>query len=288
MSPNIIAFGFKGLPLVHISENYKGTEQSSLRSKVKKSFLKYGNVRNLYINLDTGNGHVFIDISSSTSEEKSSIYKLRDTIFDSPMGMIKISWEQPLHNMKSDFERFLPYKSWLFNHHDGTYAEIKARHDEKLKIDQTIDMLQYQNYLQEVEFEGEQEQWGLQCGIDEILTSCSPEYLEYENTIIENRKRKYDEALIIPYEDFESSDDEDFEDYELVESFSPVSGKTNFSIEEVSEHIRMLGVTTGKTELSIKELTHYFGQKREYKKIIKQKNVLSSTDLEVEFPKLSL
>lgn len=262
-------FGFKGLP--HVSDNYQGDKYLSSRYKIKKVFEKLGNVKKLYVDMNTGAGKVTIE-----NGENEDIVKIVTAICNSPMRMIKFSWEQPILEMKSDKEWLLPYKAWLLEDVDGSYSEIKDRCQPKLDFDEMVHTLEYQKHLEDTELEDLWDEWEFQCEIDEILTTCHLDFEEDE--YIESRKRTFDSMVL----EFDSEDEDSDVEYELVESFTPVSGKTNFTIEEICEHIRVLGATQGKDQLSINELTQYFGQKREYKKV--PKNI----DLESDFPKLSL
>ena len=260
-------FGFKGLP--HISEKYEGDKYLSSRYKIKKAFEKLGDIKKLYIDMNTGSGRVTIE--NITNQDN---VKIVTAICNSPMRMIKFSWEQPILEMKSDKEWLLPYKAWLFLDVDGSYTEIKQRCQKKLDFEQMIHTLEYEKYLDDTELEDEMNEWELQCQMDEILTSCHLDFEEDE--IKKSRKRSYDTMIV----DFDSEDESD-DEYELVESFTPVSGKTDFTIEEICEHIRVLAITKGTNDLSVKQLTEYFGQKREFKKV-------SKSDLDTMFPKLSL
>ena len=151
----------------------------------------------------------------------------------------------------------MPYKAWLFLDDERSYEGLKEKTRMRLEFEKALD---YDDYLNR-EFEDEYEQWLLEQEIDEVLTNAYPDFEEDEEREDNERKRKY----IINFED--SEDEEEEEAYELVETFTPVSGKSNFTIQEICEHIRMLAVCNGKNELSVSELTEYFGQKREYKKV---------------------
>ena len=258
-----VAFGFKGIP--HISPRYKGDNYLAARSKMKKIFQQLGDVKKLYVNMDTGSGRV--EIVSNDNLDLLNVVKM---ICNSPMRMIKFSWETPILEMKTEQDWLHPYKTWLFLDAEGTYEEIHSKSKKILDFQQMIHELEFQ----EREFEDQCEEWALQCELDEVLTSCYPEW--DEEIILETNKRTHD--MIIHFD----TDNEDSEDeYDLIETFTPVCGKTDFTIQEICEHIRMLGATRGKMELSISELTQYFGQKREYKRVPKN-------NLDALFPKLSL
>lgn len=258
-------FNFKGLP--HISANYGGDKYVASRYKMKKAFEKLGSVKKLYVDMNTGSGKVTIE-----NGENGDIVKVVEAICNSPTRMMKISWEQSFLKQESEQEWLLPYKAWLFLDVDGSFSEIKERCQERLDFEQMIHTLEYQKHLDETEFDDFCEEWLLQCELDEVLTSC---YADTEDEVQESKKRTF-ETMILDFDsDDEDSDDEDSDDetqteYQLVETFTPVSGKTDFTIEEICEHIRMLSVTGGKTELSVDKLTEYFGQKREYKKVPKR------------------
>jgi hypothetical protein len=245
----IIAFKFKGLP--YLSENYKGDKYAATRGKIKGVFSKIADVKKLYVNMDAGFGRVELDTTNYQE-----ITKLVVAITKSPMKMIKFSWESPILEMKSEHEKYLPYKAWLFLDDERSYEGLQEKTRMRLEFEKALD---YDDYLNR-EFEDEYEQWLLEQEIDEVLTNAYPDFEEDEEMEDNERKRKY----II---NFEESDDEEEEAYELVETFTPVSGKSNFTIQEICEHIRMLAVCNGKNELSVSELTEYFGQKREYKKV---------------------
>ena len=302
MNSATVTFGFKGLP--YISQNYEGEKSFSQRAKVKRAFQKFGEIKRLYIDSNTGCGNVRIEVSS-LPEVETLASKVIEAIGNSPLGMIKISWEQEFLDTTPEKDCFLPYKSWLFMNEQGSFSEIKAIHQEKLDFEQMVHQLEYEKYLDDMEVENLWDEWILQCEIDEVLTSACPDWDEDE--IIKTNKRKYDEALVIPYEDFESSDEESDSEYELIETFTPVSGKTNFTIQEICEHIRLLAAASGQTSLSIDELVHHFGEKREYKRVplVNDKNDYlpahrrdapsfvnnvsdAVIDLEKEFPKLGL
>jgi hypothetical protein len=267
---NIVNLGFSGIP--YVSENYKGEKHFSERAKAKRSFQKIGEIKRLYIDANTGSGNVSLDISSSIGSGfvDTEICKIINAISNSPMGMIKFSWEQPFLGTKPEKDCFLPYKSWLFQHYDGSHSEIKARHQEKLDFEQMIHTLEYKKHLEETELKDLWDEWELRCEMDDILTSSIPDYIEIENAVIQSKKRSFDTMILEFDSDDDDSDDETQAEYQLVETFTPVSGKTDFTIEEICEHIRMLSVTGGKTELSVDKLTEYFGQKREYKKVPKR------------------
>jgi len=274
MTSSTVAFGFNGLP--HISKNYKGDKYLASRNKIKKVFGKLGKVVKVYVNMDTGCGQIVVE-----NENNSDIFKIVKAICDSPTRMLKFSWESPVLEMKTESTWLQPYKTWLFLGVDGTYSDISEKCKEKLDFEQMVHVLEYKQFSENMHFESLQEEWMLEQEIDEILTNCSPYLEEYEN--VEPKKRKHD--MIIDLDDDDHSDDSD-DEYELVETFSPVSGKSNFSIEEICEHIRMLGVTQSKNVLSIQELTRYFGQKREYKRVSKRS--VKTESLESEFPKCEI
>lgn len=245
----IVAFKFKGLP--YLSENYKGDKYSATRGKIKGIFSKIGGVKKLYVNMDAGFGRVELDTTNYQE-----ITKLVVSIMKSPIRMIKFSWESPILEMKSEHERYLPHKAWLFLDSEKSYEELLEKSRIKLEFEKAMD---YDEYLNR-DFEDECEQWLLEQEIDEVLTNAYP---DFEEDIKEEDEKK-DKYII----DFEYSEDEEEEEaYELVETFTPVSGKTNFTIQEICEHIRMLAVCNGKDDLNVRELTEYFGQKREYKKV---------------------
>ena len=75
-------FGFKGLP--HISDKYQGDKYLASRHKIKKIFEKVGNVKSLYVDMNTGGGRVTIEASGND-------IKIIEAICNSPMGMIKNS-----------------------------------------------------------------------------------------------------------------------------------------------------------------------------------------------------
>ena len=283
-------FNFKGLP--HISANYGGDKYVASRYKMKKAFEKLGSVKKLYVDMNTGSGKVTIE-----NGENGDIVKVVEAICNSPTRMMKISWEQSFLKQESEQEWLLPYKAWLFLDVDGSFSEIKERCQERLDFEQMIHTLEYQKHLDETEFDDFCEEWLLQCELDEVLTSC---YADTEDEVQESKKRTF-ETMILDFDsDDEDSDDETQTEYQLVETFTPVSGKIDFTIEEICEHIRMLSATSGKTELSVENLTEYFGQKREYKKVPLPTHrhddgpeppvVEDNTEefLNLEFPKLAL
>lgn len=283
-------FNFKGLP--HISANYGGDKYVASRYKMKKAFEKLGSVKKLYVDMNTGSGKVTIE-----NGENGDIVKVVEAICNSPTRMMKISWEQSFLKQESEQEWLLPYKAWLFLDVDGSFSEIKERCQERLDFEQMIHTLEYQKHLDETEFDDFCEEWLLQCELDEVLTSC---YADTEDEVQESKKRTF-ETMILDFDsDDEDSDDETQTEYQLVETFTPVSGKSDFTIEEICEHIRMLSATSGKTELSVENLTEYFGQRREYKKVPLPTHrqddvpeppfVEDNTEefLNLEFPKLAL
>ena len=263
------SFGFKGLP--HVSDNYKGDRYSATRYKIKKNLSKLGKVKKLYIDLNTGSGMFTLE-----NDKNPEIMNIVTAICNSPSRMIKFSWELPILKMKSEQDWLLPYKSWLFLNVEGSYTDIMNTCKDSLEQEQQKCTEEYLQYLDDNELEGLWNEWELQCQMDEILTTCHLDFQEDE--YMESNKRSFETMIL----EFDSEDeDSDDEEYDLVETFVPVSGKTEFTIQEICEHIRVLGACRGKDALTIKELTEYFGQKREYKKVPK-------TKLEVEIPKLSL
>lgn len=263
------SFGFKGLP--HVSDNYKGDRYSATRYKIKKNLSKLGKVKKLYIDLNTGSGMFTLE-----NDKNPEIMNIVTAICNSPSRMIKFSWEMPILKMKSEQDWLLPYKSWLFLNVEGSYTDIINTCKDSLEQEQQKCTEEYLQYLDDNELEGLWNEWELQCQMDEILTTCHLDFQEDE--YMESNKRSFETMIL----EFDSEDeDSDDEEYDLVETFVPVSGKTEFTIQEICEHIRVLGACRGKDALTIKELTEYFGQKREYKKVPK-------TDLDVVFPKLSL
>jgi len=139
----IFSLGFEGLP--YISPGYEGDKNVAMRAKIKNSLSTIGTIKKLFIDENKNNGRVLLDIDNKN--------KVISIINDSPLKMLKFSWEQPILKMKSEKPLFSPHKAWLFLEVGGTVEKTEEILLFYQKKEELISLIEYEDYLLKNDFE---------------------------------------------------------------------------------------------------------------------------------------
>ena len=139
----IFSLGFEGLP--YISPGYGGDKNVAMRAKIKNSLSTIGTIKKLFIDENKNNGRVLLDIDNKN--------KVISIINDSPLKMLKFSWEQPILKMKSEKPLFSSHKAWLFLEVGGTVEKTEEILLFYQKKEELISLIEYEDYLLKNDFE---------------------------------------------------------------------------------------------------------------------------------------
>lgn len=139
----IFSLGFEGLP--YISPKYGGDKNVAMRAKIKNSLSTIGTIKKLFIDENKNNGRVLLDIDNKN--------KVISIINDSPLKMLKFSWEQPILKMKSEKPLFSSHKAWLFLEVGGTVEKTEEILLFYQKKEELISLIEYEDYLLKNDFE---------------------------------------------------------------------------------------------------------------------------------------
>lgn len=147
---SLIVLKFKGLP--YISRYYQGSRYNAVRYKIKKAFSELGEVKKLFVSMSNNEGDVTLVLNDK-------ILHIINTIEQSPIRMIRISWEQSIPNLENEDKHFIAHRAWLYNDTHKTFNEHQSQELDRINMAQIIDEQYYLNSKKEDEYEDEYEEW---------------------------------------------------------------------------------------------------------------------------------
>lgn len=162
---SVFSFGFKGLPFCPDRYKFDGQSKYYIRRKIKRKFSTIGTIKKLYINEIKCFGRVLIELDT---DSQIKLMKIISAINNSPLRMLKFSWEQPILNMKTENQQLLPYKSWLFLEFYNSYEKTLEILTFLEKNQEMLAVMEFNNFLKEKEFEDSCEEWLLEQQIKEL------------------------------------------------------------------------------------------------------------------------
>ena len=151
----ILSFGFRGLPFN--PKNYISENKYFIRKKIKSYLSSLGIIRKLYINENNNYGRFLLELEDENKGKL--IEKVICAINDSPIRMLKFSWEQPLLKMEKEESYLLPYKSWLFLEFDNSYEKTKQILNSLIRKQELLANVEFDKFLKEEEFELACQEW---------------------------------------------------------------------------------------------------------------------------------